>query len=43
MEIKQLWRFGDDEIDLSEVVAMVGQTVYLCDGVKMCEIGRAHV
>ena len=36
MEIKQLWRFGDDVIDLNEVVAMVDQTVYLCDGVKMC-------
>ena len=36
MEIKQIWRFGDDVIDLNEVAAMVNQKVYLCDGREMC-------
>ena len=32
MEYKQLWRFGDDVIDLNGVVALVGKIVYLRDG-----------
>ncbi len=35
MEIKQLWRFGDDVIDLNEVVALVGNCVYLREGERI--------
>lgn len=32
MAICDQWRFGNDVFDLSEVVALVGRTVYLRDG-----------
>ena len=32
MEYRQLWRFGDDVIDLNQVAALVGRIVYLSDG-----------
>lgn len=33
--LQLLLRFGNDVIDLSQVVALVGRTVYLLDGRKM--------